>query len=201
MTAHKEEQIYYKTDHHWTSLGAKYAFDTLAASLGIANPAKEYTVYPVSHTFSGTLASKSGYNKSEDTIEIYVPKTTNISYMVEYVDEAVKSSSMYVSDALEQKDQYEVFFGGNHTRVDISTPITENKNLLILKDSYANCFIQFLTPYFRTITMIDARYYYDDIDKLIKDNGITDILILYNVNTFMTDNSLADVLNIEDDEG
>lgn len=198
MSAHKEEQIYYKTDHHWTSLGAKYAFDTLAPALGIDNPAKDYTVYPVTHSFSGTLASKSGYNKSEDTIEIYVPNTSNMNYMVDYVDEGNKSSSIYVSEALEQKDKYEVFFGGNHTRVDISTPLAENKNLLILKDSYANCFIQFLIPYYRTITVIDARYYYDDIDKLIQDNNITDILILYNVNTFMSDNSLADVLTPDD---
>ena len=115
-------------------------------------------------------------------------------YVVNYVEEGEKSSSMYVSSALDQKDQYEVFFGGNHSRIDITTPVEENKNLLIFKDSYANCFIPFLQPYFRSIIVIDPRYYYDDVDRLITDNSITDVLFLYNVDTFMTDTSLADVL-------
>ena len=194
MSSHRDEAIYYKTDHHWTSLGARYAFDTLYTALGIQQPAQDYTIYPVTHTFSGTLASKSGYNRSQDTIDIYVPKDVNTEYVVNYVEEGEKTASMYESSALDQKDQYEVFFGGNHSRIDITTPLDENKNLLIFKDSYANCLIPFLQPYFRSIIVIDPRYYYDDIDSLITDNSITDILFLYNVDTFMTDTSLADVL-------
>lgn len=194
MSSHRDEAIYYKTDHHWTSLGARYAFDTLYTALGIQQPAQDYTIYPVTHTFSGTLASKSGYNRSQDTIDIYVPKDVNTEYVVNYVEEGEKTASMYESSALDQKDQYEVFFGGNHSRVDITTPLDENKNLLIFKDSYAHCLIPFLQPYFRSIIVIDPRYYYDDIDSLITDNSITDILFLYNVDTFMTDTSLADVL-------
>lgn len=198
MRSHKDEEIYYKTDHHWTSLGAYYAFEALHSALGIQEPAKDYDIYPVTHSFSGTLSSKSGYRKSLDTIEIYVPKGVNTDCVVSYIDEQKKSASIYDSGALEQKDKYEVFFGGNHTRVDITTPLEEKKNLLLFKDSYANCFVQFLVPYYRSITIIDPRYYYDDIDKLIKDNEITDILFLYNANTFMTDNSLADVLAAEE---
>ena len=198
LKKHNSEYLYFKTDHHWTSLGAKYAFEALCQPLGIQNPAQEYLIYPVTHTFLGTLASKSGYNRSEDTIDIYIPKTGNMNYMVDYVEEQKKTSSIYVSEALEQKDKYEVFFGGNHTRIDISTPLTENKNLLLIKDSYANCFVQFLIPYYRTITIVDPRYYYENIDRLIQDNSITDILFLYNVNTFMTDNSIADVLEAEE---
>ena len=194
MSSHRDEAIYYKTDHHWTSLGARYAFDTLYTALGIQQPAQDYTIYPVTHTFSGTLASKSGYNRSQDTIDIYVPKDVNTEYVVNYVEEGEKTASMYESSALDQKDQYEVFFGGNHSRVDITSSLDENKNLLIFKDSYANSLIPFLQPYFRSIIVIDPRYYYDDIDSLITDNSITDILFLYNVDTFMTDTSLADVL-------
>lgn len=193
MSSHRDEPIYYKTDHHWTTLGARYAFETLYSSLGIV-PAPDYTVYPVSHTFSGTLSSRSGYDRSKDTIDIYVPQDAETECVVNYVEEGEKTASMYVSSALDQKDQYEVFFGGNHSRIDITTPVDENKNLLIFKDSYANCFIPFLQPYFRSIIVVDPRYYYDDVDRLVTDNSITDILFLYNVDTFMTDTSLADVL-------
>lgn len=195
---HKTEGLYYKTDHHWTSLGASYAFEELVPALGVEESVQEYTIYPVATDFSGTLASKSGYHKSQDTVEIYVAESENMEYIVDYVDENKKTSSVYVSEALDQKDKYEVFFGGNYARVDILMPREESKNLLIFKDSYANCFVQFLIPYYRTIVMVDPRYYYDNIDNVIRDNNITDILYLYNVNTFMTDNSLADVLAEEE---
>lgn len=194
MSLHKEEDIYYKTDHHWTTLGARYAFDALSTALGIEKPTQEYKIYPVTHSFQGTLASKSGYDKALDTIEIYVPQGVNTECVVNFTDEGKKSASVYESAALKKKDKYEVFFGGNHTRIDISTPMEEKKNLLLFKDSYANCFIPFLVPYYRNIIVIDPRYFYDDIESLISDNEITDVLFLYNVNTFFGDNSLGDVL-------
>ncbi|MDO4337200.1 MAG: DHHW family protein [Eubacteriales bacterium] len=197
MASHKTEELYYKTDHHWTSLAARYAFETLSGTLGIADPVSEYTVYPVTHEFQGTLSSKTGYNKAEDTIEIYIPQSDNSEYVVNYVEEGKKSATIYDSSALEQKDKYEVFFGGNHSRIDIRTLLNDKKNLLVFKDSYANCFLQFLIPYYRNIIIIDPRYYYEDVDRLITDNEITDILFLYNVNTFMGDTSLADVLASE----
>lgn len=195
MKAHNTEDIYYKTDHHWTSLGARYAYETLVSYMDIDNVSTNYTAYPVTHSFQGTLASKSGYTKASDTIDIYVYDDSQMNSLVTYVDEQRKSASIYESSALDQKDQYEVFFGGNHTRIDIETPEAPDRSLLIIKDSYANCFVQFLLPYYRNITIIDARYYYDDINKLISERSVTEILYLYNVNTFMTDNSLADMLN------
>lgn len=197
MTSHKDEEIYYKTDHHWTTLGAKYAFDALSTALGIDSPTQEYTIYPVTHSFQGTLTSKSGYDKGKDTIELYIPQNVNTDCVVNFVDEGKRTASMYKSSALENKDKYEVFFGGNHSRVDISTPMEGKKNLLLFKDSYANCFIPFLVPYYRNIIVIDPRYYYDNIESLITDNEITDILFLYNVNTFLGDTSLGDVLAAE----
>ena len=197
MTSHKDEEIYYKTDHHWTTLGAKYAFDALSTALGIDSPTQEYTIYPVTHSFQGTLTSKSGYDKGKDTIELYIPQNVNTDCLVNFVDEGKRTASMYESAALENKDKYEVFFGGNHSRVDISTPMEGKKNLLLFKDSYANCFIPFLVPYYRNIIVIDPRYYYDNIESLITDNEITDILFLYNVKTFLGDTSLGDVLAAE----
>lgn len=197
MSSHKSEELYYKTDHHWTSLAARYAFDTLCGPMGITDPVSEYTVYPVTNDFRGTLSSKTGYNKAEDTIDIYIPQSDNSEYVVKYVEEGKKSATIYDSSALKEKDKYEVFFGGNHSRIDIRTLLKDKKNLLLFKDSYANCFLQFLIPYYRNIIVIDPRYYYEDVDRLIKDNEITDILFLYNVNTFMGDTSLADVLASE----
>ena len=203
LSSHKEEAIYYKSDHHWTSLGAKYAFDAMKEALGTAEltgdlgtdaPEDYLQVYNVTNDFSGTMASTSGDFSVKDSIDIYVYEIEDFQYVVEYTDEQKKTATVFNSAALSQKNKYEVFLGGNHPQINIKTTNLNKRNLLIFKDSYANAFIQFLLPYYQTITIVDPRYYSDDIEKLIADAGITDILFLYNMNTFATDNSLAGVL-------
>lgn len=191
LTQHADEAIYYRTDHHWTSLGAYYAFSDMAAGLGIEQPSEEYDVFPVTDSFEGTLASKSGCHAVTDVIELYVPKT-DIEYYVTVDGE--RTATMYDREKLEEKDQYAVFLGGNDARVDITTTAETGRTLLIFKDSYANCFLQFLLPYYDRIILLDARYYYGDADSVISREGVTDVLFLYNANTFLTDRVLADVL-------
>ena len=196
---HASDPIYYKTDHHWTSLGAKYVFDEIADDLGIV-PVQDYQVYTVSDSFSGTLASTSGYHGQRDTIEVYDPQGVENDYVVYYADDQERTTTIYDRSCLEEKDQYTVFFGGNHTRVDIETTNKEERCLLVFKDSYANSFMQFLTPYFRKIILVDPRYYYEDVEQLIASEGVTDVLFLYNLNTFLTDSSLGDVLAVQESE-
>lgn len=194
LREHAGEEIYYRTDHHWTSLGAYYAFSAAAADMGITAPVSDYQVYLVSDSFQGTLSSKSGSHSSRDQIQVYVPQGIDSEYYVNYPDTQTKSASLYVSSHLQDKDQYTVFFGGNHPVVEIHTTCGNGKNLLVFKDSYANCFMQFLTPYYENIIMIDPRYYYDDLETLFSSSGITDVLFLYSADTLLKDTSLADVL-------
>lgn len=194
LQKHAKEDIYYKTDHHWTSLGAYYAFEKLASELKISNPESDYNVYTVADDFQGTLASKSGYHRSRDIVQVYEPKKQNKEYVVMYVEEGEKTTSIYDRESLKDKDKYTVFFGGNHARIDISTTQKARRNLLLFKDSYANCMVQFLLPYYQNIVVIDPRYFYESVDNIIESYSITDILFLYNVDTFLGDNSIADVL-------
>lgn len=193
--AHKNEDIFYRSDHHWTSAGAKYAFEYMASALNIEDVIKDYYVLLAADDFSGTMASKSGSFNTKDSIYIYIPKTENFEYVVEYVEEQQKSATIFNSAALDTKNKYEVFLGGNHPQISIKTTVNNGRNLLIFKDSYANAFMQFILPYFETITIIDPRYYSDDCTKMIEAKGITDVLFLYGANTFVEDNSLAGVLS------
>ena len=195
MQKNKDQKIYYKTDHHWTSLGAYEVFLGAANQLGIDTPITDNTIYTVSDSFQGTLASRSGRHISRDSIEIYQPDGTDVEYYVTYPDTGEKSTSMFMSDKLKEKDQYQVFFGGNHPVVEIRTTANNGRNLLVFKDSYANSFMQFLYPYFQSIIMVDPRYYYDDIETAITSYGITDVLFLYSADTLLADTNLADTLN------
>ena len=190
--------LYYKTDHHWTTLGAWLSFQSVSGAMGITPNPDAYSVYPVTQSFSGALVSKSGYSiNNTDTIEVYIPKSEEDYSVVNYMEEQRKSPSLYASEQLTGKDKYAVFLDGNHPLVTIKTPVNNSKNLLVIKDSYANAFIPFLTPFYSEIIVIDPRYYYNSIETLIADYDITDVLYLYNANTFFRDTSLEPVLNDE----
>ena len=87
-----------------------------------------------------------------------------------------------------------VFLGGNTGLVQIENLNDSDRHLLLIKDSYANSMVQFLLPYYRTITIVDPRYFYEDIERIFNLNLITDVLFLYNTNAFVQDTSIADVL-------
>ncbi len=197
LKAHQNDYIYYRTDHHWTSLGAYYAFMDMASDLNISDPISSYNVYTVTDSFEGTMSSKSGSHikKYRDSIEIYSPAGTDTQFYVLYNDTYEKSASLYQSDKLNDKDKYTVFLGGNHPQVTINTTNNNGRVLLLVKDSYANSFVQFLTPYYQEIVMIDPRYYYDSLSSIIDSEAVTDVLFLYNCNTYMGDTSLANVLS------
>ena len=199
LNKHKTEKIYYKTDHHWTTLGAFYAYQAAAPSLGIdGDLSGKYVSYTVSDSFNGMLASKSGVNLGEkEQIDIYVPTEEDTDLIVDYVDEGKRSTSLYDSSKLKEKDQYTVFLGGNSSLLDIRTVSTSTKRLLLVKDSFANSFIPFLTPYYREIVVVDPRYYSGTINDLMDSYRISEVLFLYSGNTFFKDNNISGVFAVE----
>lgn len=183
---HKSEELYYHTDHHWTTLGAYYAYLQAASAMGIDTSSDSYDRAPVSYSFKGTLSAKSGFRSGEtDEIDVFLPKGDNVlPSVVNYVDEQKKSASFYDTSKLNTRDKYALFFGGNHPQIKISTPTETDNTLLVLKDSYANSFVPFLAPHYRKIIMIDPRYYYGDLEQLLQVENVQEVLYLYNANTF-----------------
>lgn len=199
LKKHAGEQIYYKTDHHWTSLGAFYTFSQVAEQMQIKTDVSSgFVSYPISTTFNGMLAAKSGCRMDvREDIYIYVPRDTDNDVVVNYVDEQRKTASLYDSSKLKTRDQYAVFLGENTSVVDIKTVSESKRRLLLIKDSYANSFVPFLTPYFREIVLVDPRYYSGTIEDIMDTYRISDVLYLYSGNTFFQDNNLKGVLSGE----
>ena len=195
LSEHDNETLYYHTDHHWTTLGAYYAYHEAAEVMNLDHTRVSFHSEPVSYSFQGTLSAKSGFcSADKEELDVYFPDESVPSSVVNYVDEQKKTASFYDTSHLKERDKYALFFDGNHAQIKISTPVDSDRSLLVLKDSYANCFVPFLTPYYRTIIMIDPRYYYGDLEQLIQVENIQDVLYLYNANTFFTDTSLNIVL-------
>lgn len=189
---HKQEYIYYKTDHHWTTLGAGYGMTALMGAMGIGLDLASYKQMPVTGDFEGTLASKTGSLFLKDTIDIAVANN-NPEYVVTWADGS-KTGSIYNKDALNQKDKYQVFLSENQSMIRIDIDNDSQRHLLLFKDSYANSTIQYLLPFYSSITIIDPRYYYDDLDLVLSSGEITECAFIYSADTWDTISSLQGVL-------
>lgn len=194
LTSKKEEYIYYKTDHHWTTDGAYYAYEKFCEDAGIVRQEKDkFNIKTVTKNFYGTSYSKGGFKDvTPDTIKIYEPKEKR-NYIVQYLDTKTRSNTLYSMKSLKEKDKYAVFFGGNHPLLKITTGVKNSKKLLVIKDSYANSFVPFLTSAYSEIYMVDLRYYDDSVSQLVKSNKISNVLFLYNTSTFADDDSVQSI--------
>ncbi len=195
LRSHRDEyQLYYRTDHHWTTYGAYFAYVELCEKWEMEPvPMDAFDIRQVTKDFRGTT-----YSKLNDlTIKgepIYRFSLAGQSLAVQYgTDEKAVSGMLYNEDYLKRKDKYSYFLDNIHELIMIRNPdaLTDRK-LVVIKDSYANCFIPFLTSHFSEITVVDLRYYHTSVLDLISgDDGVTDVLILYNLGTMDQDTGVT----------
>lgn len=186
-----KDYIYYKTDHHWTTKGAFIAYNEFCKVEGIESESYEnLEMKNVTDKFYGTLYSKVlDKKKKGDSIEI----AENIPQCNVMING--KKSEIYHMDKLKEKDKYQVFFGGNYGVVSIENNEANNdKNLLIIKDSYANSFTPFLLKDYKTIIIVDYRYFSGNLQSIVESNNITDVLVLYEMSNFMKDKNLVKMM-------
>ncbi len=192
----KDEYIYFKTDHHWTMLGAYYGYLEYCKVNNIeAVSLEEFQIIEKSNEFYGTYYSKAnGTRVKPDKLEILELIKSKYSYLVNYIYEDEQSDNFYDDEYLSKKDKYSYFFGGNHSLITIKTTNKNGKKLLVIKDSYANAMIPLLANNFEEIHVVDLRYYKYNIYDYIKENNINEGLVLYNISNFNNDTGLA-ILN------
>lgn len=195
LREHRSEEIYYRTDHHWKTLAAFYVYQAWAARQGYAGcELTDYEIQTVTDCFEGTIQSKLGISTEGDTIELFL-SVNEPAYTVYRNSTSKTENSLYDYDALETKDKYAVYFGGNEPFLQIRTEIENGRKILVIKDSYANCFIPFMLGEFQQIDILDLRYTNQKLSGVIAEGGYTDILILYNASGFAEDISISKLTN------
>ena len=195
LMEHKEEEIYYKTDHHWKTLGAWYVYQAWAGQSGAKPPVLEdYEVSTVAEDFRGTIEAKVGGETAQDTIQIFQPKES-LKYTIDYNRGMKVTDSIYDWQALETKDKYNLFFGGNQPIVEAAIENDRPGRLLVIKDSYAHCFLPFVFRDFSEVDFIDLRYFNESLQDYMEEGNYTDILFLYNVAGFAEDTNLIKLGN------
>lgn len=185
----EEYPLYYKLDHHWTSYGAYVAYEAYCRAKNITSvPIEAFKTEVVSDNFQGTIYSKLN-DSYAGTDEITVFLTDNQEVTVTYEDTGEVADSPYAPKYLETKDQYSYFLNNIHPMIEINNPEASSEAcLVVIKDSYANCLVPFLMNHYQTIYVVDPRYYKSSVSKFINENPeITDILVLYNMNTMDED--------------
>lgn len=190
LLENNKEYLYYKTDHHWTTLGAYYAYLVYCEEKGLTPFEYEYEL--VSDDFYGTLYSKVIDNSLEkDSIHKVVDED---KYEVYYKTKDETKESLYEESYLKEKDKYSYFLDNNHALITITNKsIKGNNEILIIKDSYANSFIPLISKHYKKIHVIDPRYYKTSISEYIIENKIKDVLFLYNVLTLDDDMGIVSV--------
>ncbi|MFQ6823793.1 MAG: DHHW family protein [Agathobacter sp.] len=196
---HNDEYIYYKTDHHWTSAGACLAYDVWSERTGGEAETEDGLVKNVvSDKFRGSLYSKildadSAYDEiwtyGLQKDDAFGSKDCTVT-----IDEKQQLDSIYDDEKLQKKDKYAYFLSGNYGQVHIqnqkAASKAKGKSILIIKDSFANSFVPFVTQDYENIYMVDLRYYNGDMKSYLQEHNITDVLVLYNISNFISDRNL-----------
>ena len=183
LKEHREEELFFRLDHHWNMLGAYYAYQEICKIYNLeCMSLDEFAREIVTNDFKGTFYSRTGiYHYKPDVIEVYNSKK-DTKYKVKYVFDNKETNTLYEKDYLKRKDKYSYFLDNNHPLIIIENEKVLERELLIVKDSYANILIPFLLNHFSRIHVIDPRYYPDAISDYALENNIKETLIIYNMN-------------------
>lgn len=186
----KKQQLYFKTDHHMNSDGAYVVYKEFCNSAEITPvPLSDFERVVITEDSLGTFDSKAQvYGQKPDTIWVYKNDTnTNIK---EAIYDKETTNSIFNESFLEGKDKYSYFLNGNNSKVVVKTNVDNDKKILVIKDSYAHIMSQFLCQNYSEVHFLDPRYTNFNYEEYIQENGITDVLFLYNVSTFVQDKDL-----------
>ena len=186
-----DKYIYYKTDHHWTTKGAFYAYEYYLKSLGVTPISEDnFHIIEASNEFLGSNYRKANfYTGKPDKISVYKPKE-DINVDIIFNDE-IKSNNLYEESFLSKTDKYSYFLGGDKALININSSVRNGKSILVIKDSFANSFIPFLINHYENIYVIDPRYFNMSIEEFIKERGIDEVLFLFNIQNFVQEKSMA----------
>ena len=197
------DDIYFHTDHHWTTNGAYVGARTYLETQDVQIAEQEYfDVQTMSNSFYGTLYSKVAGLPGARADELELPQAFPKQLVIEADSAPADALSadgektkpeltgIYDLSKLDMKDKYAVYLGGNYGKITVKNPEAEGKgSFLIIKDSYANSMVPYLLDSYEQITMIDLRYYNESVPELVAE-GWDEVLVCYEMTNFIKDRNL-----------
>lgn len=201
LEAHKNEEIFFRTDHHWAQLGAYYAYEAFAKTAGITCPPLSSFTEKRKEGYVGTLYGYTGDVVLKDNPEDFVYFLPSNSYETTYYNygnsRVGQKGPLFVESA-SGSSMYSLFMGGDAKITKITTDVKNGRRAAVIKDSFGNAFAPFLVTGFEEVYVIDFRYFeYNAIDFL-KEKGITDLLFVNNIFAVNTKSHIDRIERIRD---
>lgn len=188
-------QLYYKTDHHWTTKGAYTAYKELCKNLGINTVDENVFNKEAYNDFYGTTYSTSGFWLTEpDVVEVWnnpADTSDKINVTITEGTESKTYDSMYFYSHTEEDDKYPVFLDGNHALTEITNENASGGTLLLIKDSFSHCLAPFLADNYSKVILVDMRYYKLSVSQLANQENVDEIVVMYGIDNFITDTDIV----------
>ena len=187
LMAHRGEYIYFRTDHHWTGLGAYYAYVQFCGAKGITpHSLSEYEVSQYDG-FLGSFYNDGGkpdaMKNHPDTVTAYHPISTEARMQYgKTADSLTPGKVIYDESDAPAGLKYGTFIMGDNPYTVIENPdLSDGSKCIVVKESFGNAFVPFLVDHYQTVYVIDYRYYSGSVSALAKANGVTDVIFANNL--------------------
>ena len=188
MMSHRTEYIYFRTDHHWTALGAYYAYVQFCTAKGITP--HNLSDYEVSQ-FPGFLGSfyndggkPDAMKNDPDTVNAYHPVSATASMKYGDNENSTLTGGQVIFDesTASASLKYGTFIMGDNPFTVIENPeVSNGESCIVVKESFGNAFVPFLVDHYQTVCVVDYRYYSGSITQLARDKGVKDVLFVNNL--------------------
>lgn len=180
---HRTEYIYFNTDHHWTSLGAYYAYRAFCATAGLTPVNLDTVASKVKPSFLGSLyrlTRDPGLQTNPDSVRYYLFRDSMNFYIGSNTIGSWLKSKMY-GEGASGPNSYSVFLQGDLPTVKMETQHKNGRKICVVKESYGNAFACFLINNYEKVVVVDQRYYTGDFISMLKAEGINELLFINNI--------------------
>ncbi len=180
---HREEYIYFHTDHHWTSLGAYYAYRAFCATAGLTPVSLDTVASKVKPAFLGSLyrlTRDPGLQSNPDSVRYYL-FLDSLNFYIGSSSIGYWAKSKMYGEGASGPNSYSVFLQGDLPIVKIETQHKNGRKIAMVKESYGNAFAPFLINNYEKVIVVDQRYYTGDFIAMLKAEGINELLFINNI--------------------
>lgn len=197
---HRDEYIYFRTDHHWTALGAYYAYTAFMTQLGknaySLDSFKEHDMGAFVGSYY-TQTRVSSLNSNPDNLIAYEPFSTNSLKMINKDNQYIDYNIVTDVSRWNNTSKYSAFIGGDNAYTEINNPnVTDGSSVLVIKESFGNAMVPFLVENFQNVYVIDYRYYKDSVSELIDKNNIENVVFVNNISITSTSDRVRELKGI-----
>ena len=184
LRQHRAEYIYFNTDHHWTSLGAYYAYRAFCTTAGLVPVSLDTVASKVKPAFLGSLYRLTRDEKlkeNPDSVRYYLFKDSLNFYVGNNNKIGTWFKSKMYGESAKGPNSYSVFLQGDLPVVKMETQHKNGRKILVVKESYGNAFAPFLINNYEKVVVVDQRYFTANIIELVKQEGINELLFINNI--------------------